>query len=136
MSIPVEIADLVPATERYGWAYLLTVRDDQRPHIVAVDPVWSDELLEMTVGRGSAANASRRPQVSLCYPPTEPGGYSLIVDGTAHVAGGADVEGGLVRLAPSTAVLHRPAVPGFGGSPSGCESDCLPVDSLRAGGSG
>jgi hypothetical protein len=125
MSIPVEIADLVPATERYGWAYLLTVRDDQRAHIVAVDPVWSGDALQMTVGRGSASNASRRAQVSLCYPPTDPGGYSLIVDGTAQV----DDDGGSVRFTPTTAVLHRPAAPGFAGSPSGCESDCLPVSS-------
>jgi hypothetical protein len=123
MSIPVEIADLVPATERYRWAYLLTVRDDQRPHIVAVDPVWSGDVLQMTVGRGSAANARKRKQVSLCYPPTEPGGYSLIVDGTAHV----DSDGAAVRFAPTTAVLHRPAPTGFEGSPSGCASDCLPV---------
>jgi len=125
MSIPVEIADLVPATDRYGWAYLLTVRDDQRPHIVAVDPVWSGEVLQMRVGRGSAANAGRRPQVSLCYPPTEPDGYSLIVDGTAEV----DAGGEHVALTPTTAVLHRPASAGFTGSPSGCASDCLPVGS-------
>jgi hypothetical protein len=130
MSIPVEIADLVPATERYGWAYLLTVRDDQRPHVVAVDPVWSDDVLQMTVGRGSAANAARRSQVSLCYPPLEPDGYSLIVDGTADV----DLDAGSIRLAPATAVLHRPATPGFAGSPSGCESDCLPVGTPAADG--
>jgi hypothetical protein len=127
MSIPVEIADLVAATERYGWAYLLTVRDDQRPHVVAVDPVWSGDELHMGVGRGSASNASRRSQVSLCYPPLEPDGYSLIVDGHADVEVDGDVEGGVVRFSPTTAVLHRPAPAGFEGSPSGCASDCLPV---------
>lgn len=123
MSIPVEIADLAPVTERYGWAYLLTVRDDGRPHIVAVSPRWTDESLDFAVGRGSAANAAARPQVTLCYPPLESDGYSLIVDGTAS-GGSGD---GDLRFAPSDAVLHRPAPPGFDGSPTGCASDCLPV---------
>jgi len=38
MSIPVAIEDLAAATGEYGWAYLLTVRDDLRPQIVAVTP--------------------------------------------------------------------------------------------------
>lgn len=121
MSIPVAIDDLAAATGDYGWAYLLTVRDDLRPHIVAVNPVWEGPELVMEVGRGTAGSAGRRPAVTLCYPPVEPDGYSLIVDGNASV-----VDDGL-RFAPSGAVLHRPAAPGFGGSSTGCENDCEPV---------
>ncbi len=125
MSIPVEIADLRPAVADYGWAYLLTVRDDHRPHIVAVTPTWDGDELVAAVGGGSARNAVARSQVSLCYPPTSADGYSLIVDGTASVA---DDEGAAVlRFAPATAVKHRPAPEGFAGSPSGCADDCLPV---------
>jgi hypothetical protein len=116
MSIPVAIADLATATEEYAWAYLLTVRDDFRPHVVAVTPVWNGSQLEMSVGRGTARNAAARPAISLCYPPVTDGGYSLIVDGIAAVDGEATV-----RFAPSGAVLHRPAPDGFPGSSNDCE---------------
>ena len=58
----------------------------------------------MSVGRGTARNAAARSAISLCYPPVDDGGYSLIIDGTAAVDGEATV-----RLAPTGAVLHRPA---------------------------
>ncbi len=122
MSVPVAIDDLAAATSEYGWAYLLTVRDDLRPHIVAVTPTWDDDHLVLAVGRGTARNAAARSSISLCYPPVEDGGYSLIVDGTADVAGEA-----LVRLAPTGAVLHRPAPEAAAGSTTGCGSDCEPV---------
>ena len=122
MSIPVAIDDLAAATGEYGWAYLLTVRDDLRPHIVAVSPVWDDEQLVMTVGRGTARNASARSSISLCYPPVDDGGYSLIVDGEAMVEGETTV-----RFAPQGAVLHRPALDGVTGSATGCGNDCEPV---------
>lgn len=126
MSIPVAIPDLAAALDDYGWAYLLTVKDDLRPHTVAVDPTRSGDALVMEVGRGSAANAAARSSVTLCYPPKETDGYSLIVDGAATV------DGSVVTFAPSTAVLHRPAPPGFdpsdsAASPTGCGNDCLPV---------
>ena len=122
MSIPVAIEDLAAATGGYGWAYLLTVRDDLRPQIVAVAPAWDGELLLMDVGRGTARNASARSSISLCYPPVEDGGYSLIVDGRATVEGEASL-----RFAPTGAVLHRPAPDGFTGSATGCGNDCEPV---------
>lgn len=124
MSIPVDLPDLQTKTAEYGWAYLLTVRADMRPHIVAVTPVWDGDMLTMSVGRGSARNATERPSISLCYPPTVDEGYSLIVDGTAS-SGGDEI----VRFAPSGAVLHRPAPPGFAAAAEGCGNDCLPVDS-------
>ena len=112
MSIPVAIVDLAAATGDYGWAYLLTVRDDLRPHIVAVTPEWDGESLLMNVGRGTARNAAARPSVSLCYPPVEDGGYSLIVDGEATADDDATV-----CFTPTGAVLHRPAPKGSPGRP-------------------
>ena len=123
MSIPVAIPDLEVATRRYRWAYLLTVRDDMRPHIVAVNPEWVDDAMVIEVGGGTARNAAARSVVTLCYPPVDDGGYSLIVDGDAT----ADVDRSTVRFAPTGAVLHRPAAPGFGGSSTGCGNDCEPV---------
>jgi hypothetical protein len=122
MSIPVAIDDLAAATSEYGWAYLLTVRDDLRPHIVAVTPEWDGESLLMNVGRGTARNAAARPSVSLCYPPVEDGGYSLIVDGDATIR-----DDSMVCFTPTGAVLHRPAPEGFSGSATGCGNDCEPV---------
>lgn len=121
MSIAVEIDDLARTIGGYGWAYLLTVRDDQRAHIVATTPVWDGDVLVMSVGRGSAANAAARSSISLCYPPVVTDGYSLIIDGDA------DVTEQTIRFAPTGAVLHRPAGDGFAGSPTGCASDCVPV---------
>lgn len=129
MSIPVELDALQATTEDYGWAYLLTVRDDQRAHVVAVSPEWTGAALSMTVGNGTAHNAVERSSVSLCYPPADPDGYSLIVDGEATVDRSGDAN--VVSFAPSGAVLHRPAPVGFTGSATGCANDCLPVE--RAG---
>jgi len=121
MSIPVAIADLVAATSDYDWAYLLTVSDDERPHVVAARPAWNAETLVMDVGRRTAANAAARTSISLCYPPVAAGGYSLIVDGEASV------DGSTVTFAPSGAVLHRPAAPDAPESVTGCVNDCAPV---------
>jgi len=126
MSIPVELPSLEAKTAEYGWAYLLTVRDDQRAHVVAVMPVWDDGAMTMPVGRGTARNARARSAVSLCYPPAEPDGYSLIVDGDATVDESGETA--VVTFAPSGAVLHRPAPEGFAGGPTGCVNDCLPVE--------
>lgn len=122
MSIPVALPDLAVAISEYGFAYLLTVRDDLRAHIVAVTPTWDGEFLVMEVGGGTAHNAIERPSISLCYPPVEVGGYSLIIDGAATLVGASTV-----TFAPSGAVLHRPAPAGFGGSSTGCGNDCEPV---------
>jgi hypothetical protein len=107
VSIRVELVDLPATTATYGWAYLLTVRDDLRPHVVAVTPLWIDgTTLQMNVGGGTTANATARPAVTLCYPPLEAAGYSLVVDGAAEP--GAD---GMLLVRPTGAVLHRPAPP-------------------------
>ncbi len=122
MSIPVELPDLARAIADYDYAYVLTVGGDQRAHIVATHPVWDGNELVVTLGRGSTANAAARPSISLCYPPVEAGGYSLIIDGTAAVG-----DDRVVRFAPTGAVLHRQAADGVAGSVTGCANDCAPV---------
>ncbi len=67
--------------------YLLTVGDDQRAHATAVTVEWQDDELVMSVGARSARNATARPEVSLLWPPFEPGGYSLISDGVVRDTG-------------------------------------------------
>ena len=104
MSIAVELSDLQAKSAEFRWAYLLTVRDDLTPHVVAVSPSWVDDALVMSVGTGSARNATARSSVTLCYPPVDHAGFSLIVDGAATVDAND-----LVTLHPTAAVLHRPA---------------------------
>jgi hypothetical protein len=113
MSIRVELDELRAVAEKQApFAYLLTVSDDGRAHAVAITPSIQD-VITCDAGNRSCANAITRPNVSLLWPPGEPGDYSLIVDGTATVAGST------VQIVPERAVRHRPA-PGGG-------SDCAPV---------
>ncbi len=107
MSIPVELSELADTLERYPWGYFITVGDAGRAHSLAVATEWRDGVLHVHAGRSSRANVSARPEVTMVFPPSEPGGYSLIVDGVAAV--GAD-EADPVTFAPTHAVLHRPAV--------------------------
>jgi len=125
MSIPVSLDKLAETLPRYPYAYLLTVDDASRSHVVAVVPTLRDGQLRIGgLGNRSRANAAARPGVSLVWPPAEAGGYSLIVDGDALVA--ADE----VAIAPTRAVLHRPASASPAAEPadeaaSGCASDCV-----------
>jgi hypothetical protein len=99
--------------ERFGPAFLLTVTDDARPHAVAVAPSWAGDDLVVSAGKTSRRNAAERPDVTVLWPGPRPGEFSLILDATATVDDGAET----VTLAPTRAVLHRPA-PGGG-------SDCV-----------
>ena len=158
MSIPVELAHVRAKTTEYTWAYLLTVRPDATPHLVSISPQWSeqsgvgtgagagagagagdgastDAMILLCVSAGTARNATAGATITLCYPPLDHDGYSLIVDGTAGAVdqGGAspsiDVPDGkqLIRFSPTGAVLHRSATPGFANSATGCANDCLPL---------
>lgn len=123
MSVKVDLAKLSDTMADYDFAYLLTVSDEQRPHAVAVHPMLRDEALAVGgLGNRTLANLAERPDVTLLFPPRESGGYSLIVDGRASTDGGG------TDVAPTHAVLHRPADhaarPAADGS---CGNDCLPV---------
>ena len=65
--------------------------------------------------------------MSLLYPVRTAGDYSLIVDGTAEVTAHAD--GRRVGVAPTKAILHRPAAAPEPGA--ACADDCVPL--LRTG---
>lgn len=112
----------------FGWSYLMTVGPDSRTHVVAASPhVDGEELHVPTAGRRTRANAAERPAVVLAFPPSDAGGYTLIVDGDA------EVDGETLRVRPTSAVLHRPAAPGAEPSASGCSADCHHVDVEPAG---
>jgi hypothetical protein len=119
MSLKVELGELAKTLEPYGFAYLVTVADGGRAHVLAVTPVLTDDgLLVGGVGRHSQANATEHPDVTLVWPPHEAGGFSLLVDGSATV------DGETITVAPAKATLHRPA-PGPDGQRAG--SDCVSV---------
>lgn len=126
MSIPVELDALEDKTNEYAYAYLLTVNDDQTPKIVAVRPVWNGGTMEIAEGGRSARNSSERSTVTLSYPPIDPTGYTLIIDGTASVEITESTT--TIAFAPTGAVLHRPAPADFEGSATGCSHDCAPVE--------
>lgn len=102
------IPELFEQVERWGWCYLLTVSDDGRPHLLALRPTAVDDgtepKLRFVTGGGSACrNARARPAVTLVFPPGEHSdGFSLVVDGEATI------DGAIVDVRPTGAVLHRP----------------------------
>ena len=123
MSIPVDVADLAQALEDFGAGYLLTVSEASTVKVVTVEPTVTDGvLLAASPGKGTLANLAGNTAVTLVFPPVEPRGFTLLVDGAAEVAGDD------VRIAPTGAVLHRPASHADGPpAPGGCGNDCAPV---------
>ena len=118
MSIAVPIPQLFDQLDRWGFCYLLTVSDDQRPHLLALRPevvgAGDGRVLRFEVGAGRAGrNAAQRPEVSVVFPPAEHSeGFSLVVDGRAGPGtsdGFVDTPDGFLDVVPTWAVLHRPA---------------------------
>lgn len=107
MSAKVDLARLADIVGDYGFAYLITVGDDYGAHTTSVTPVLSNDMIDVgSVGRHTRTNLSHRTNVTLVWPPHEPGGYSLIVDGHAEVPEAGDPTGRL-RIVPAAALLHR-----------------------------
>ncbi|HJT02260.1 MAG TPA: hypothetical protein VJ757_01330, partial [Pseudonocardiaceae bacterium] len=105
---------------RYHFAYLLTVGDDERAHVVAVHPTLANDTLAVEdPGRKTSANLAAHPLVTLVWPPTDPSDYSLIVDGAGSMRDGKLV------VTPTRAVLHRPAPPQAIPTGRSCASDCI-----------
>lgn len=121
MSVKVELGELAERVGEHAFAYLVTVGESGRAHVLAVTPEVSDAgLLVGGVGKHSVTNASVHPDVTLVWPPTAAGGYSLIVDGTATVGDGE------LTIEPAKAILHRPA-PGEDGRRVGSDCQSVPL---------
>ncbi len=123
MSVKVELGELASTLADFDVAYLVTVSGEGRSHVLSV---WAEPtdagLVVEGVGRHTQANAAAHPDVTLVFPPLQQGGYTLLVDGRASV------DDTTVTVAPTTAILHRPAV-----SPAGRRvgSDCVDVSAPR-----
>jgi hypothetical protein len=124
----VDFTRLAAAVNNYRFAYLVTVDDEYRVHTVTVEPELRDGVFDVGLIRGRTRNnLENRSDVTLLWPPREPGDYSLIVDGRAHVAQAADRDDDTVQLdvLPTRALLHRNADPATPGSAKGCLHDCV-----------
>ena len=102
-------------------AYLLTVAKDG-PHTSNVTIELRGGCIGCNVGVSAAKNIAHQPNVSLFWPPTEPGGYALIINGTAaseHRLTGVMT----AEISITKSVLHRPG-PKPDGSDGPCASDC------------
>jgi len=123
----VDFKRLAAALPDYPFAYLITVDEDYRVHTVTVEPTLRDlpdgALLDVgLIGGRTRDNLAHRADVTLLWPPPEPGGYSLIVDGCAEISD-AGAEAARCGVVPTRALLHREA-----DSPSaakGCLHDCV-----------
>jgi hypothetical protein len=114
MSIRVSVDELGRVLTAYQWGYLLTTGD--RPHVEA-QPVTVDggSLRIVGIGQTSMANLSRKPRVTLVFPPGAavppsddvPEGFTLIVDGEAAIT--ARAKRTAIAIRPTSAVFHRPA---------------------------
>jgi hypothetical protein len=125
----VDLQALAHALADYPYAYLITVDDGYRAHTVTVEPQLREATLDIgLIGGRTRNNLAQRADVTLLWPPAEPGGYSLIVDGSAEVTE-AGSETARLTVVPTRALLHRDA-----DSPDaakGCLHDCV-VFSLPA----
>jgi hypothetical protein len=122
MSVQVDIDRLADELANFTFAYLVTVGDDYHAHTVAVEPVLADGVIDVgPVGGSTRRNVIAHSDVTLVWPPSEPGGYSLIVDGEGRPGDDA------LTVLPSRAVLHRKAAPRVATKP-GCKDDCLPLE--------
>jgi hypothetical protein len=113
---------LSEAILQYGReAYLLTVGKDG-PHTSHVSVDLRGNVIGCAIGATATKNILSEPNVSLFWPPREPGGYAMIVNGTAarrHEPTGA----AMVEITLTKSVFHRPGPkPADSGGP--CASDC------------
>ena len=106
--------------------YLVTVTGDLRPHCSVVTVDWDhapDRLVVAAPGNWAGSQEAGHTAVTLLWPPADPGGYSLIVDGPATTIGTGP--GQRLAVTPSRAVFHRPERVDRPGAP--CGADCVQI---------
>lgn len=124
MASNVDFARLAEKLVGCDYAYLITVDAENRPHPVPVMPVLQGDTVHIGAlgGRRSRANLARSTDVTVMWPPPAPGGYTVIVDGTAEVSDAGELAS--LAITPSRAVLIRVATPESPGE-TPCYSDCV-----------
>jgi hypothetical protein len=119
---PMPASTLAETLTQYGRdAYLLTIANDD-PHTSFVSVDLKGNVIACAIGKSAARNIATEPNVSLFWPPSEPGGYALVVNGTA--TGRREASGGTrAEITLTKSVLHRPG-PKPPDSDGPCQSDC------------
>lgn len=126
MSVKVDIDQLAETLADFPFGYLVTVGDDYHAHTVAVEPTLAAGVLDVgAIGSRTRSNVSRHEDVTLLWPPRQPTGYTLIVDGAAQAPATDDEH---LRVVPNRAVLHRKAAPDSAAAADGCRHDCVPLE--------
>ncbi|MFE3800142.1 pyridoxamine 5'-phosphate oxidase family protein [Nocardia tengchongensis] len=99
---PPELADIVAGLEL---AFLVSI-GDLGPHTTPQHPVLRDGRFHIaTPGPATCRNIAARPAVTLLWPPTQPDGHVLIIDGHAALRGNA------LEVIPTHAVFHHVGAP-------------------------
>lgn len=107
MSVQVPVEELPSVARDYDdSAYVLISVTEGPPRITHSSVRFESGNIVVSVGRRAAGALSANPHVSILWPSTVAQPMSLIVDG---IASGHAEEAGEVRIAPATAVRHRPA---------------------------
>lgn len=107
MSTPVALEALAEHVAARGpTAYLVTVRPNGHPHVVAVTVGEEGDRLVVGAGHTTSANVEAHPDVTLIWPAPPGGdGYSLLVDGRARPVPSS--EPATLAIEADRAVLHR-----------------------------
>lgn len=101
MSVRVELEALAAEVAASGpVVFLLSVSEGTSPHAVSAWVAWDGDVLVVGAGRTTARNVAAAPSVTLLWPRAGED-YSLIVDGSGAV------DGDVVRITPTRAILHR-----------------------------
>ena len=73
MSMKVELGELANRLEEFTYAYLVTVGDDGRAHLLAVLPKLAEDAIVIGgIGKHSLANVATHPTATLVWPPAAP----------------------------------------------------------------
>ena len=73
MSVKVDLGELAAKIAEFDVAYLVTVSDEGRAHVLSVWPeITDDGIVVDGVGRHTQANAAAHPDVTLVFPPADP----------------------------------------------------------------
>ena len=114
---------LSEAISQYGReAYLLTVGKDG-PHTSHVLVDFHGNVIGCAIGASAARNIASQPNVSLFWPPKEPGGYAIILNGTAAAERREPSGMVMAEITLTKSVFHRRG-PKPADSDGPCASDC------------
>ena len=86
MSVPVPVDVLWERIAEFDdGAFLISATTEGRVHVASIVPRVDGDVLVVVAGRTALANVAANPSVTVLWPRSPDGAYSLIVDGLAAV---------------------------------------------------